>query len=265
MIFKLNGTIEETLALTPVIKEWHEMSGEKVIVDTLYPDLFFLNPSVARILGSTESLDEACFDFSSVCWQKYLLPVTEVYAKHVLGKANISNWRTFMMHPTEDDETANAIRFHSGYSGRTALVSLKQDKAGLLKGLEEREYNVLDLGGITPSRGVWRALAQPASLYIGEDGPETAIALTTDVPAVVCYSFRNPVYFAPFRRGIPFEAIVPGKVCGMAGSCLQGNGRHEFNRTYRIKCPQPVPYVCKEYVTTEMILQAVDKIGGKKA
>jgi len=257
MIFRLNGTVEETLALTPVIQEWFEMSGEKIIMDTLYPDLFAGNLYVDRILCPNDVLTDASFDFSTVCWQKALRPVTETYAEYALGKVRLKNWRTLMTHSQEEASIAASFDMPA----KLALITLKQLPEGLISGLKAKGYATFLPDQIKPCRGVLRALASLSSLYIGEDGAETAIALTTDVPAVVCYTFRNPVYFAPFRRDIPFEAIVPGDICGMAGSCLQGNGKHEFNRTYGIHCRQPEPFVCKQYITADMILDRVDKIG----
>ena len=264
MIFKLDGTIENTLALTPVIFGWKEMTDEKVFLNVLYPELFDRNPYVDGIV--TKSMpNEGLLDFNQISWQSVQKPVCETFMHFVFGKHRPTCWRTLMYHTEEDAKKAEAF-----VPDKAVVVAMKNIPEGLMESLTREGYLVTKLTHQDcKSFHVFRAAVSRASLYIGDDGDDTAIAMTTDVPAVVCYTWRNPVYFTPFRRGIPFEVVSPRKEdCLYSDGCLS-NGLFEFGKTYQIRCYYDVPntmkekMVCQRNATLQRIMQAVEKIRAK--
>ena len=261
MIFNLDGRIEEMLALTPVIRGWKEFGGEKLLLNVLYPDLFKDNPFVDGFMQSEGEKNDALVNFNQVIWQTTLKPVCEQFMEFVLGKQKPSCWQTLMLHTKEDGVKADA--FVRG--GKVAVISMKDVPVGLMESLAKKEYLVVRLTHKDClSLQVFRAAVDRASLYIGDDGDDTAIAMTTNVPAVVCYTWRSPTYFAPFRCGIPFETIAPRKIdCLYADGCLMSNGLFEMGRTYGVKCQMPEKTVCKKSVTLERIMEAVERIEAK--
>ena len=256
MIFRLNGNIEETLALTPVIKEWKIMNIGKVWTDTLYPELFIGNPYVDGVINNKVKSDWV-LDFNTVNWQSNLRPVVESFAELLLGKVTLRNWRTIMYHTLADEDMAR--RFVS--TNCNVVVVANGINRGIDTILKQKGYEVLRLPEESfGSLNIFHAVLSMANLYIGFDDSYAAIALTTDIPAVIIYTYRNPVYFAPFRRGIPFEAIVPLKeVCDISELCLKTNGFFEAGKTYGIKCSKKEIFCAKE-LSAECIISAIDRI-----
>jgi len=254
MIFRLDGSVEEVLALTPVIREWKNISGDKITVDVPYPELLAGNPSVHAIMDDMCEKD-AVTDFNFVDWQKTTRAVCESYAEHLLGSVRLMNWRSEMYHSNADDRKASDIL---PKRNNIVIVSLSSPVDGLMPSLEKMGYVVVFAGGAC-SHGLFRAMASKAALYVGDDDAKSAIALTTDVPAVVCYTWRSPVYFAPFRRGIPFETVLPDNCC-YADSCLSANGWYEMGKTYGVKCIIEDRFACKKPKSLGRIMDAVEKI-----
>ena len=256
MIFRLSGNIEETLALTPIMKEWKALNGGKVWADTLYPELFEYNPYVDGIISDKVKSDWV-LDFNNIDWQGNLKPVVESFGEFLFGKVKFRNWRTIMCHSSDDENVAKQL---ISSKNNIAIVSDRINKDVDVV-LTQRGYEVLRLP--EESFGSWRifhAVASMASLYIGFDNGATAVALTTDVPAVVVYTSRNPIYFTPFRRDVPFEAIVPAKeICDMFETCLETNGLFEAGKTYGLKCSKSEIF-CQKELGMECIMNAVDKI-----
>jgi hypothetical protein len=258
MIFRLDGSVEEVLALTPIIREWKSISGDKVIVDVPYPELLAGNPSVHAIMDDVCEKD-AVTDFNLVDWQKTTRAVCESYAEHLLGSIRPMNWRSEMYHSEREYREAGELL---PKRNNIAIVSLSGSSGNpvtkwLTDSLEKVGYTVV--WAKSGSFGLFRAIVSKAVLYVGEDGPDTAIALTTDVPAVVCYTWRSPAYFAPFRRGIPFETVLPDNCC-YADSCLSANGWYEMGKTYGVKCVIKDRFACKKPKSLDRIMDAVEKI-----
>lgn len=253
MIFKLDGTIENTLALTPVVRGWKEMTDEKVYLNVLYPELFNGNPYVDGIVTQPME-DNALVDFNQVEWQSVLKPVCESYMDFIFGKLKPVCWRTMMYNIEEDYLPA----------GKIAIVSMTEIPTGLTEYLVGEGYQVASMTHKNCSAHGFRAAVDQAALYIGDDGDDTAIAMTTNVPAVVCYTWRSPIYFTPFRRGIPFEAVSPRKTdCLYADGCLMSNGLFESGKTYGIRCQMKEGMVCLKNITLERIIGAINKINTK--
>jgi hypothetical protein len=259
MIFRLEGRIEETLALTPVIRCWKEITGNTVWVNTMFPSLFRGNLSVDGLTQDNLS-DDVMADFNKVEWQVNLKPVVESYMEYILGKQRPLFWRTQMFHTEEDSHKAESLIPNA----RSVVLSMTNPPDGLVNVLASKGYFVVKLTAEEcSSLHVFRAVVDKANLYIGDDGDDTAIALTTDIPAVVCYIWRSPAYFAPFRRGEPFEIVSPKKSdCLYADGCMISNGLFEMGRTYGVKCPMP-EMTCKKAVRLERIIEAVEKVEAK--
>ena len=255
MIFRLNGNVEETLALTPVMREWKSLTSDAVWADTLYPELFVNNPYVDGVI-SDRIKNDSFLDFNTVNWQSHPRPVSESFAELLLGKNKLHYWRTIMSHSKGDDDVAETII----PKGRVAIIA-REMPAGVGAFLNQKGYDVFRLSGKDcQSWGVFRAAVSMASVYVGFDGNDASVVLTTDVPAVVIYSYRNPVYFAPFRRNVPFEAIVPAKeVCDVADFCFMANGLFESGKTYGLKCPKH-GFFCKKELAAESIIGTVERI-----
>lgn len=257
MIFRLDGTIEETLALTPVVRGWKELVGGELFLDVMYPNLFRGNPFFDGFV-KPDSRD-TILDYNRVEWQSVLKPVCESYIEFVFGKERPSCWRT-LMYNTDDDELI-AESFIP--AGKVAIVSIADIPSGLMEALADKGYMVTRLTHKdcrTPH--IFRAAINRAKLYIGDDGDDTAIAMTTDVPAVVCYSWRSPTYFTPFRRGVPFKAISPQKEdCLYADGCMMENGYFESGRTFGVNC-QLSEMMCKN-LPLGRIIEAVNKVEAK--
>ena len=255
MIFRLDGSIEETLALTPAMKEWKEATSDLVWADTLYPELFVGNPYVDGVIN--EKVKGHCVtDFNNVSWQSSIRPVSDSFSEFLMGKRKRQSWRTIMKHSVEQEDVAMGI-----IGGRSNVVVVSEGMdVGVDDVLAKNGWSVVRMSGKKGLLGVYQAVVSMACLYIGVDGDDTAIALTTDTPAVVAYTCRNPVYFSPFRRGIPFEAIVPDKnICEVFDSCLSVNGLFENGKTYGVKCPKK-EISCKEWVTVECVVKAVARL-----
>ena len=71
MIFKLDGGIENLLALTPVLVEWRRRNGPPIYVETLYPDIFRGNPYVNEVSQRIKAVDYF-FDLNLVPWHKLI-------------------------------------------------------------------------------------------------------------------------------------------------------------------------------------------------
>lgn len=251
MIFRLDGTVETTLALTPIIREWKEVGGSRVIVDVNYPELFEGNPYVDGMADYSGKSDDAIVNLNYVNWRKDIRPVCESFAEGIFGRTRLANWRTEMYGADSLPVDGNAV-----------ALCLKEPIPGLEEGLVKMGLSVRGLSGLV--RGGWRAFRANVArcgLYVGDDGDETAVALTTDVPAVVCYTWRNPVYFAPFRRSVPFEAIVPDKnEFSCAGYCFSSNGLFELGKIYGVRCSRADRLACARARTAERVMQAVERI-----
>jgi hypothetical protein len=256
MIFRLDGTIEETLALTPVIRGWKELVGGELFLDVMYPNLFKGNPFFDGFVKPDSK--DTVLDYNRVEWQAVLRPVCESYMEFVFGRQRPSCWRTLMYNDDTDERRADSF-IQPG--SKVAVISMANPPSGLMEALAGRGYLVTLLTHKDClSAHVFRAAVNRASLYIGDDGDATAIAMTTDVPAVICYDWRSPVYFTPFRRDIPFVALPPRKEdCPHADGCMMSNGFFELGRTFGVKCPLP-EILCKKIVPIERIMEAVGKM-----
>lgn len=266
MIFKLDGGIENLLALTPVLVEWRKRNGPPVRVETLYPEVFRGNPYVDEAARRIKAVD-SFFDLNIIAWHKLIKLVTESYAERILGDTNLSDWRPLMTHTVVENVEAKRIVVDP----KTASVCFDEEMmeegiAGAVqKMLSSKGYSLADVSpGKQVSVGVQRAVISNSAIFVGTDGPAAAIAFTTDVPAVVCYSYRDPCYFMPFRRGQPFSAILPTPSdCDMLRICLAQNSFSEYGKLYGHVCQKTSPFACKKVDFKSRVEEAVEKVLAK--
>lgn len=266
MIFRIDGEVGELLALTPVIREWHVRNpGGRVLVETAVPEIFAGNPDVE--LASQNILEIGdYYDMNFVRWREASIAVAETYAQMVLGDKNLASWKIEMA--CSDAEMSLA---------RSAIVSAKPKAAvkfdesvigagaakGVIEALEGQGYEVFDVGyGRFGSWGAVYAAIGMADLFVGSDGDTSAIALATKTPAVVCYSYRSPVYFPPYRGSIPFEALVPSRaVCEHAPVCHARHSHVEFAKFYSQGCVMQSKFCCRDRELREDVLRAITRFG----
>lgn len=261
MIFRLNGGVENLLALTPVLVEWRRRCSEPVFVETHIPEVFRMNPYVDEASFSVKRRD-SFIDLNLVPWAKMISNVTETYATRVLGDCRMSSWRTTMAASASDRAEASRRRPKgdkvAAYFADSNEFSTDMD-VRMRRMMESRGYSVMDLTGL--SLGATKAAIDSSSVFVGTDGAVSSVAFTTDVPAVVCYTWRDPCYFAPFRRGAPFEALVLNEnVCDVGKVCLAKNGWSELGQVYGHRCPKERKFACREMPFDEMASEALDKM-----
>jgi len=257
MIFKLEG-VRNLLALTPVLREWKKRGLGEVLVETPNSDVFIGNPDVDEVSLYFKRDDQEVLDLDQVAWQSEERHVTESYAIAAFGDASLEKWRMSMTHSEEEDKEAVSMM----EEGNVALVGpgFSENRQLVSNLLRDLGYNVLMASGDV-GWGVYRALAEHSALYVGEQGDESVVAMTTDVPGVVVYNWESPVYFAPIRKMAMFEPVVPPvEVCNIAPACLGSNGVYEFGRTFGVRCSKKSRYGCKSWDCIEAIMEAVAKV-----
>ena len=266
MIFKLDGGIENLLALTPVLMEWRKRNGPPVRVETLYPEVFKGNPYVDEAARKIVAVD-SFFDLNLVPWHKLLKLVTESYAERILGDTSLTTWRPLLANTIAEDAEARKIVV----SEKTAAISLcdsmmEKGRIEEIKSLlVSKGYVLVNVSsGSQPSIGIQRSVIAKSSIFVGTDGPESSVAFTTDVPAVVCYTYRDPCYFTPFRRGVPFApvAATPSD-CDMLRICLAQNSFSEYGKVYGHVCLKKEPFVCKRVDFKSKVEKAVERVLAK--
>ena len=263
MIFRIDGEIGELLALTPIIREWRRRnSNEDVFVETNTPEIFYGNPDVVEAAVSISKIGPY-YDMNVVRWREIGVTVESIYADMILGDRNFVNWKPFMTSRSEDIDNANQFKTWNT-KGRpivTVAFSGNMIDSGVadevVEEVERLGYVVDGLNGF----GTWglaRAHIDVADLFIGEDGAAAAIALTTDTPAIICYSYRSPSYFPPFRRDVPFRALVPERsLCENAPVCHSRRARIEFSKFYSQECVAENKFCCKKRSLVEDVKEAI--------
>lgn len=267
MIFRIDGEIGELLALTPIIREWRRRNnGEKVLVETNTPEVFAGNPDVEEASPCISEIGKY-YDMNVVRWRERGLPVAEVYAELVLGDKNLASWKVFMSSSDQDKKMAEeakpktdrpvaAVDFSSGMlSPRASNVVIDA-----VRGAGYEVYGVC-LGKFG-SWGPVHAAIGMSDLFVGSDGNSAAVAMATDRPVIVCYSYRSPVYFPPYRKDVPFVALVPSRsVCEHGPVCHVRNSRVEYSKFYSQGCVADAKFCCQDREMSGEIVSAILRIG----
>lgn len=259
MILRLAGGVENILALTPVLAEWKRRKGSLVKVETMFPELLRGNPYVdeaAELVGS----EEEHMELGLFRWPLLVKSVTVAYAEKVLGDSDMESWRTMMWNSDKEMDEARAER----PEGKVVAVHLDKTEVecwALVEDVLRSEgYEVMQVGAIGSLRARRAAIAV-SDLFVGMDGPSSSLAYTTDVPAVVVHTWRDPCYFRPFRRGIPFAALSPSeRECPVGRICLANNGLTEFGKVYGCRCSVEPKFKCRSLGFDIMVRKALENI-----
>lgn len=257
MIFRLDGEVGLLLALAVVIKEWRRRNDEPVYVETYTPEIFSGNPDV---VCASECINEVgeFYDLNTIRWIEIGRPVVDVFAEHILGDRNIAVWRPYMSEIVSDIVGKTGLVATCSFNGRVPYEPSKL----IVDVLRSKGYVVDDLSGMSDWHKV-RSRISMSDLFVGEDGDAAAVSFTTDTPSVVCYTNRIPEYFLPYRRGIPFEPIIPDRtVCQNFKHCYQGS-KLEFSKWYSQPCSNDNKYACRSMDFSSSVSAAIERIGDK--
>ena len=265
MIFKIDGSVSELLALTPVIRQWKSQENDKPIyVETYLPEVFFGNPDIEKA-GECLDLRDGWADVNMIRWHELEKSVTETYADNLLGHLRLDSWRPVMFCSREEQDRAAAI---VGSIEKPAAVGFDTKMIdpdswkGVITGVRQAGFEVVEVS--RERLGSWGtvfAAIRMCQLFVGSDGDVASVAMTTDVPAVVCYSYRSPVYFPPFRGLVPFVGLVPdASVCDQNAVCHARNGKFEFSRMYFQGCSRENKFCCMKRELTGDVVSAISKL-----
>ena len=268
MIFRIDGEVGELLALTPIIREWRQRNKrERVFVETNTPEIFYGNPDVE--VAEYVILDTGLFyDMNMVRWRERGIAVEEVYAEVVLGDKNFKDWKPFMASRPDDIDHTKQFKSQITHGKPVAVVAFNKmidsnSADETIRAVEEDGYVIDCVSGLS-AWSLVRSHIDEADIFIGEDGDEAAIALTTKTPAIVCYSYRSPAYFPPFRRDIPFRALVPDRsLCEHAPVCHARNSHVQFAKCYSQGCVDNKNFCCRKRSLMKEVLEAIRSIGDK--
>lgn len=267
MIFRIDGEVGELLALTPIICEWRKRNnGERVFVETNTPEIFQSNPNI-EAAGPNITVKDDLFDMNLIDWRDKAMSVAEVYAEMVLGDKNLKSWQQFMA--SDPSKMAQAKKGTDWIPQGKTIVAVAFCGRMIDSGVADEAINEISQMGYVISDvsnmndfGLVRASICMADMFVGEDGDEAAIAFTTDKPAVVCYSYRVPTYFPPFRGGIPFVPVVADRsVCENARVCHVENSCREFSKFYSQNCTNQKRFNCKNRDLKNDVARAIRMIG----
>jgi len=269
MIFRLDGEVGELLALSAIIREWRRRNdNQKVFVETNNPEIFTGNPEIEMAAISIPVVGEY-FDMNLVRWHELGIPVVEVYAKAIFGDKNLATWKMEMFHTEADEEVANLMvpktdKPIAVYSFSSSVIS-DEASEGVFRVLKSLGYEVVTVDHSSlQTWGSIHAVIGMADLFVGSDGDTAAVAMTTKTPAVVCYSYRAPSCFPPFRGNVPFFALVPSrKLCEHGPVCHSRHSRVEFSKFYSQDCVSNDKFCCRDRDLRKEVVSAIGRIADK--
>ena len=147
----------------------------------------------------------------------------------------------------------------------TFPTSEEEDKiaAGLVsRGLSEMGYHVVVLHDHA-IRGLLHKVHQMidvSAVYVGTDNDVSYVAMATETPVVMAFSYRDPMCRHPFRGGVPFRALTPAGRCPYAEHCLELHGAIEKGVLHWVRCPEEPPEKCRTCFTAADFLEAVEEV-----
>ena len=266
MIFRIDGEIAEMLALTPIIREWTRRNGNKVLVETKTPEIFNGNPDVLMAGDGNVMARDSYYDMNQVRWRKLGISVEEIYAEMIFGDKNLRSWKPEMY--VSDDTMKQAVSRLPDKKPVAAIffedkVIGKDSSQGAIDSVGEAGYEIVNLDSFE-SYGLKYAAISNVDLFVGSDGDVSAIALATDTPAIVCYSYRSPHYFPPFRRGIPYTALVPDRVvCEHAPVCHSRHSFSQYASLYSQECVLEEKFACMTRNLKDDVSKAISRMRDK--
>jgi len=257
MIFRTSDGPRILLAATPIFREWKRRCLGDVLVETYHPEILAENDCVDFAGREVTDCSESVIDFDMVEWWERPRPVTETYAVYALRDIRLGSWRT-EMYPNEELERAS---WQIGAIGGNAALVGAGVSDDVCEILNRMGYNTMSLNGI-PMMEI-AALAHAANLYVGLEGDEASVVLTSDIPAVVLHSWMSPEFFKPFRRGIPYKVVrIRETVCKDALFCSEKGIRAELGKVYGPRCTHDREMCCLGSHTMEDIEKALRGVVG---
>ena len=249
MIFRISGGLRELVAATPIFREWKRRGLGKVLVETYWPELFDVSNCVDRAAREIEDCSESVVDFDMVEWWLKPRPVTETYAIYALRDVRLGSWRCSISPSDEDICWASSV---TGVCMSDVALVGEGVHVDVMDALRDEGYDVISLEGMKPIRIA--AIACFADLYVGYEGDESAMAMVSDVPAVVMSGWMSPEFFRPFRNGVPYEVVEPDG-CDDVKLCSEKRLLGELGKVYGVRCEKGMS--CRGSHSLESIMDAV--------
>lgn len=268
MIFRIDGEAGELLSITPILREWKKRNnGGKVFVETNTPDVFYGNSCVDMASISIPVVDKY-YDMNCVNWHSLGASVSEVYSDMILGDRKMNNWRWEMSSSPADIEFAKGVipdtkkpKAAVDFCGKKIDLSAIDGVVDLLVSLG---YEVFDIGLLDGRLGSIREAICLSDIFIGEEGDASCISFTTNVPSIVCYSYRSPVYFPSYRVGVPFIPLLASKkMCKHVSGCYAINSLVQFSKFYSMKCVSDDKFCCMRRNLKDDVFKAIRMIGDR--
>lgn len=268
MIIKLTRGVRELLFLTPVLREVRRrMPKELICVETSLPELFENNPFVDVVDAYVEREGELLVDLDLVDFIGRSMHPMDAYSCAVLGDARLAD-RMVTLYPRPDDEEAArqvmsdvqaekivACGFSPSVSGggfKKAVVEFGQFVKQMEEHLKKEGYGLVCPMWPEMPVGVAVSIIERADLYVGMDNDESSLAMATNTPIVMSFTYRNWYVNRSFRRGVAFEP-VRSEACEMAEYCYLKHTRREFSVVYGLDCPQDEKFKCKAYSVDDFL------------
>jgi len=272
MIVKLHsGGVRELLALTPVLREFRaRFPDDDLFVETSIPTLLDGNPDVTDVGLFFDLKNEQVKDLDMLPMLGARKHISETYSEAVLGDSRMGSFRSTLARAEQDEEDAEGF---VDVSGRDACVPvcLSGGEPQVREGIIDAVMSGLTDMGLRPWKlnsdvsGLWgyyAAIFDRCRVFVGNDCDSTYVAMTTKVPMVALFSYRDPALIRPFRGGIPCELITPPKeVCRDSKVCLAVNGVGEHGIVQSVRCPDA--FACRSWFSAEDILKTCRKVLGR--
>jgi len=242
--------------VVPVVEEYAlRHPGERVLVETDYPEVFRNSPHVERAEVFVDEPDEqlVCLDevhemnqlrfktvdgFETRSYPDHLM---DSYASVLLGDTRLMS-RSIRLYPSGEE----ALEGRMVADRRTAVVSFGGPrvtvepgvKAEVCEGLVRLGYEVIAIDAVNGDIHRLHAIIDSARLFVGTDCDVAYLAMATETPMVMAFSYRHPLYWHPFRCGIPFFGFMPPyHVCSESAVCEEKYAAVEQGVVHYIRCP----------------------------
>ena len=265
MIFRLQDGVRELLSLTPIFRELRSRFPEtNIYVETDRVDLFKNNPDITDVAKWID-VDETHIDLNMIDPNDDE-HVMDIYANHILMDTRIANRHLLFFDQENEPGVAESMCVRPPLLPKLAVISNvnflnpeDEFQSDIVKFLETQGYCVIPVIEYGITNGTMCELIRRADLYIGTDSEDSYLAMTTDTPMIMFFTYRNPIYSKPFRRGIPFVPIVPDPaVCPESALCMQKYVQREFRQVYGVKCPRD--QICDSGFTLDQFKKAFGEI-----
>jgi hypothetical protein len=259
MIVKLHDSVEGILYAIPALREFAiRRPDDLLLVETRYPTLLHGLEELADVDLRIEDHQEVV-RLDEVSCSKYNGHFMDAYAIALLGDTRLSCRRLQMNVDVTIKKRAEETR--EALAEKVAVVCLNDSPKAdeVSQRLRDAGYETLGVLLEPKDAPYMKALVDLCDLFVGVDGASSAIAAATEVPMVVCHSWRSPRHTRPFRRGAPYEAVVPIEKCVLSENCFTAHAKGEFGNVYHVQCPSDDRFVCRQ-LDVDAIWAAIQKV-----